>query len=810
MVMLGEYRVIELADERGQLAGHVLASLGAEVITVEPPGGSHSRTIGPFADDVVSADTSLWYWSYNRGKKSVVLDLETSEGRDEVLRLTDGADIVIEAYGPNVLDELGLGYEVMSERNPALIHLSISAFGDDGPKASWEATDLTIMASGGQMSLAGDLDRAPLRIPLPQAYMHASSEGVGAALIALYERQHNSGLGQHINLSAQASTLQASQTNMVASAINAPPAIRSAGGVTISDIYVQLMWPCADGHISLTVLFGPALGPFTRNLMEWVFEEGFCDEATRDKDWLNYAELIFSGQEPVAEYDRVKTVIGEFCATKTKAELFEEAFVRRLLIAPVTTAEDVLNNPHLAERDVWEDTKIGDRVVRFPGRMAIFSETPQVPLPEPPTIGEHTNQVLSQPARTPNVAITPIPNRQGKALEGLKILDFMWVMAGPAGSRVLADYGANIVRIDSEARMDTARTLQPFRNDEGLPDNSALYSNMNAGKRGLSLDLTKPEAIEVVHDLVRWADVVLESFSPKGMAGFGLDYQSLKKIKPDLVMASSCIMGQTGPYTQLAGYGTMAAAISGFFEPTGWPDRSPSGPFGAYTDYISPRFLVSCVMAAVEHHRGTGQGQYIDFSQGEASMQQLTPLLLDWTVNRRLWDRMGNRDHVHAPHAVFRSNGDDEWVAIAVTNNHQWTALCELIGAPELAELDVDARRTRQDELEETIGVWTSERSCTDAMTACQSAGIPAHRVQNTDHCLDDPQLAHRNHFIEVGHGTQGTTTVENTRFGLSRTPANVVYGGPVWGEHNWEILTEELGYDPDRIAELAIAEVLG
>ena len=215
-------------------------------------------------------------------------------------------------------------------------------------------------------------------------------------------------------------------------------------------------------------------------------------------------------------------------------------------------------------------------------------------------------------------------------------------------------------------------------------------------------------------------------------------------------------------------------------------------------------------MAAVEHHRATGQGQYIDFSQGEASMQQLTPLLLDWTVNGRLWDRMGNRDHVHTPHAVFPSDGDDEWVAIAVTNDTQWQALCELIDAPELTELDIDARRVNQDELEKRIASWTSKRSCTETMATCQAAGIPSHRVQNTDHCLDDPQLAHRNHFIEVGHPTQGTTTIENTRFVMSRTPAVVTYGGPTWGEHNWEILTEELGYDPERIAELAIAEVLG
>ena len=196
----------------------------------------------------------------------------------------------------------------------------------------------------------------------------------------------------------------------------------------------------------------------------------------------------------------------------------------------MTTAEDVLNNPHLTERGIWEDIQIGDRLVRFPGRMATFLETPQKPLPQPPTIGEHTAQILSEAPRTPSVPIPAVPGRTGKALEGLKILDFMWVMAGPAGSRVLADYGANIIRIDSEARMDTARTLQPFRDDEALPDNSALYSNMNAGKRGLSLDLTKPEAIEVVHDLVQWADVVLESFSPKGMAGSGWITSRCEKI----------------------------------------------------------------------------------------------------------------------------------------------------------------------------------------------------------------------------------------------------------------------------------------
>ena len=808
--MLSQYLDVDLSDERGQLCAHVLASLGAEVISVEPPGGTSSRAVGPFAGGIESPDTSLWHWSYNRGRKSVVLDIESEDGHADLLDLVKGADFLIESAEPGAMNARGLGYDALSSVNPSLIMVSITAFGSTGPKAKWPVSDLTIMASGGQMVMTGDKDRAPLRIPLPQAYFHASAEGAGAALIALYERQHNSGVGQHIDMSAQQSVMQASSSYMLAGAVHAAQMNRMAGGVRVAGIDVQLMWPCKDGHMSVTFLFGPAIGSFSARLMEWVYEEGFCDEATRDKDWLNYAELLFGGEEPTEEYERVKQVLADFFATKTKAELFTESFERRLLFAPVTTAQDVLDNPHLAARDMWEDIDIGVREVRFPGRMAIFTETPQSTLAGPPGIGEHTATILSEPERRPNVAIAAQPIRSGKALEGLKILDFMWVMAGPAGSRVLTDYGADIVRIDSEARMDTARTLQPFHDDEGLPDNAVLFSNLNAGKRGLSLDLTKPEARDVVHDLVRWSDVVLESFSPKAMKGLGFGYESLRQIKPDLVMLSSCIMGQTGPYSSLAGFGTMAAAISGFFDITGWPDRGPSGPFGAYTDYISPRYLIACAMAAVEHHRATGQGQYIDLSQGEASLQQLTPVLLDWTVNENLWERRGNRDPLHSPHGVFLSTGEDAWVAIAVTTDEEWRALCQLMGTSGVADLDAAARQSRVGELEELVTSWTSTRTNAEAMEACIAAGIPAHQVQNTHECLADPQLAHRNHFIEVGHPTQGTTWVENTRFHMSRTPAKVTYGGATWGEHNWEILGETLGYDPDRIAELAIAEVLG
>jgi crotonobetainyl-CoA:carnitine CoA-transferase CaiB-like acyl-CoA transferase len=183
------------------------------------------------------------------------------------------------------------------------------------------------------------------------------------------------------------------------------------------------------------------------------------------------------------------------------------------------------------------------------------------------------------------------------ALADVKVLDFMWVMAGPAATRILADYGATIIRIESPTRVDTARTLQPFHANTPGPDASGLFGNCNAGKLGISLDLGNPRSREVVHDLVRWADIVTESFSPKAMRAWGFDYESLRKVKPDIIMLSTCLMGQSGPLSRIAGFGNMAAAISGFHNLTGWPDRKPAGPFGAYTDYVAPRFSAMALWA---------------------------------------------------------------------------------------------------------------------------------------------------------------------------------------------------------------------
>ena len=821
--MLDHLRVLDLTDERGQLCGQMLATLGADVIAIEPPGGSRSRAVAPFAGDAVDdPERSLFHWSFNRGKRSVELDLGATSGRERFLSLVEGADVVVESAGAGALHDIGLGPEVLAAANPAVVVASISAFGQTGPKARWHESDLIVGAAAGVLALTGNEDRPPLRITLPQAYHHASIDAACGILAALHERQHHSGLGQHVDISAQQSFNVASQSFMLNAACNTGPATRVAGGVRLAglDAKVQLLWPCADGQVSVTLLFGSALGPFTRNLMSWVHEEGFCDEATRDKDWVAYANQLFDGTEPIAEYERIKRCVGDFLATKTKDELLAASFERRVLIAPVTTAADVVNSEQWAARDFWDDVETAAGTVRFPGPFAAFTTAPRPSLPAAPTVGAHTEEVLAEPPRS--LAPLPRPERAGPTddrslsglphsglplsglpLSGLKVADFMWVFAGPFASRMLSDLGAEVVRVESTQALDALRTAGNFQDDNTDPDWALQFSNINAGKLGMTLDLGSPDARDLVHDLVRWSDVTLESFSPKAMAAWGYGYDSLREVRPDLIMASSCLMGQTGPQRLLAGFGTMAAAISGFFHITGWPDREPCGPFMAYTDYVSPRFLFAAILAALEHRRRTGEGQYIDLSQAEATMQLQTPAILDYTVNGRVMERAGNDDLVFAPHGVYPVAGDDRWIAIAVTGDQAWKALCEQLGRDDLADLDSAARRDRRGELDELVAAWTSERDGEATMAVLQAAGVAAHVVQNTAEAITDPQLAHRGHFVEVPHEAMGATVIEACRLHLSRTPPRVANGAPTLGQHTWDVLTEVLGYDDEKAAEL-------
>jgi crotonobetainyl-CoA:carnitine CoA-transferase CaiB-like acyl-CoA transferase len=399
-------------------------------------------------------------------------------------------------------------------------------------------------------------------------------------------------------------------------------------------------------------------------------------------------------------------------------------------------------------------------------------------------------------------------------LKDVKICDFMWVMAGPASTRILADYGATVVRIESPTRVDTARTLQPYHGNQLGPDSSGLFANCNAGKFGVSLDLGNPSARAVVYDLVRWADVVTESFSPKAMRAWGFDYETIRKINPRVITLSSCLMGQTGPIAKIAGFGNMAAAIAGFTNLTGWPDRAPCGVFGAYTDYVAPRFTAASILAALDHRRRTGEGQYIDQSQAECALHFLGPAILDYTVNGRVEERVGNYDAAFAPHGVYPAAGDDQWVAIVCRDDDDWRRLCSAMKSEDLARdsryASAAGRLEHRDAIDLLIAEWSSKLERAAIESRLQSFGVPAHQVQNSADAYRDPQFAHRGHFVALDHPSLGKFTVEGPRAKLSRTPASVRRAAPALGQDNQHVLENILGYDETRISELAASGALG
>ncbi len=392
--MLSPYRVLDLTNERGLLCGQILGDLGADVIKVEPPGGSAARKIGPFFQDQPDPNRSLYWWSYNRNKRSITLDVTRGEGRDVLLRLANDAHFLIESDSPGHLASLGLGYEDLAAKNPALIGVSITPFGQDGPKASYADSDLVILAAGGPLVLTGDDDRPPVRVSVPQGYLHASADGAVGALVAHHERCF-SGLGQHVDISAQQSLALATQSGVLAAPLDADQFRRVAGGVKSGPLTAQLLFPAKDGWISCTFLFGTALGVFTVKLMRYLCEQGWCDEATRDKDWIGYAVLLVSGQEPMSEYDRVRGILSLFTASHTKAELLRLAIEKGFLFAPVSTIEEVVESPQLRAREYFQEVEHPElgRSFRYPGPFAKFSESPIRYRRRPPLIGEHNREI---------------------------------------------------------------------------------------------------------------------------------------------------------------------------------------------------------------------------------------------------------------------------------------------------------------------------------------------------------------------------------------------------------------------------------
>jgi len=397
--------------------------------------------------------------------------------------------------------------------------------------------------------------------------------------------------------------------------------------------------------------------------------------------------------------------------------------------------------------------------------------------------------------------------------DGLKLLELGAGAAGPVATRYFADHGATVVRIESARRPDFLRLVHFKKDDPHGLDGAPMFVLMNPNKKSVAINLSKPEGVEVVRKLVDWADVVSENFSPKAMTRWGLDYESLRARKPDLIMISSCLFGQTGPQRLYPGFGGQGSAISGFNHMTGWSDREAVGPWGTITDSLSPRFVALLIVGALLHRRRTGEGQYIDVSQIETGVYALSEMMVRYAANGEVMERVGNRDEQAAPHGVYPCRGEDRWLALAIHSDEEWRLLRREMKDPPFGQDPRFATRAGRlehaDELDEHLGRFTAQHDAAELMSALQEAGLEAGVLQRMDELLADPQLAQRGHFQRRRHVHLGELAFENYAIRLADGPPEIATPGPNLGEHTEEVLCGMLGLAPDEVARMVAEEIL-
>lgn len=395
------------------------------------------------------------------------------------------------------------------------------------------------------------------------------------------------------------------------------------------------------------------------------------------------------------------------------------------------------------------------------------------------------------------------------ALDGVIVIDFGHILAGPVTTKYLADLGATVISIESTARQQgSARLMTPYQGNRPGVNRSGYFAVYTANKYSVTLNLRHPKGMQIAKRLVAKADIVGENFSPGVMARIGLGYEDLKKIKPDIIMVSLSIHGQTGPYAQQRGFGWALAGFVGFTHITGWPDRDPAQVYGAVTDMIAPPFAAASLLGALLYRRRTGKGQYLDLSENETSLHFLAPLLLDYSVNKKIAGRMGNSCSYAAPHGVYRCKGDDRWCAIAVFTDAEWEAFCKVLGNPSWTKdpkfSTILGRKGNEDELNKFVEAWTSNFTPEEVMNLMQRAGVAAGIVENTRDLIEDSQFKARNYFWWLEHPEIGLFPHFGESFELSKTPVEPRMPAPCLGEHNEYVCCQLLGMSDEEFVQLS------
>jgi crotonobetainyl-CoA:carnitine CoA-transferase CaiB-like acyl-CoA transferase len=791
-----DLRVLDLADVSGVFCTRLLVGLGAEVIRIEPPGG-----------DPLRARDALAFAHWNAGKRSVTVDLEAPGDAARFLRLAAGADVVVETFPPGQLDALGLGWPTLRAVNPALVLVSVTPFGQTGPRAAWRGTNLTLSALGGMTWLSGPPDGPPLNPPREQAYHLAGVNAAIGTLLALRGRRIT-GRGQHVEVSVQeavAATLEYGALRYIHEGV-----VHCRTGHRYPHV-PHGVFPARDGFVA------GGFGGSSRmwdGLLAWLREAGQAG----DLDQPRFADETVR----LAERAHVFSIIEAFTRGFGKAEFCQEAQRRRLPWAPVDSAVDLASSAQLEARGFFIDVDLGMWVARDLGFAFAFPDGRRPTRLRVPVYDEARAELLSAEPRASREVTTAIgalaetAARTRGALAGTRLLDLTWVLAGPYATRILADHGAEVIKIESRHRPDPSRftaALHLSRDPARHPDTSGYFNNVNRNKLGLVLNLGRPEGFDLLRRLVAQCDVVVENFSARVMASWGLDFASLSAIRPEIILVSMAGMGHTGPYRDHVTYADAVQALAGIAAEVGLPGGEPLGLTFGLGDMIAGCHAALATLAALEYRNATGRGQHVDLSQVEAVASQMGTALLELTRDGTLLGPRGNRDPAMAPHGVFPCRGEDRWCAIAVGSDAQWRALCRVLGHPATADdprfASGAARKTHEDTLEGLVAGWTRDEGAPALVERLQAAGVPAGMVQDGRDLLNDPQLRARGFYVTLTHPRAGAFPHEGVVTRLSETPGGVRAPAPCLGEHTDEVLGRLLGLDTATIERYRKAGIL-
>jgi crotonobetainyl-CoA:carnitine CoA-transferase CaiB-like acyl-CoA transferase len=789
---LADLKVIDLCGRKGGYCGKLLADLGADVILIEPPGGNSMRREGPFRDQTRHPEESLSFHAYHTNKRGLVLDLQADAGLRTFREMARRADVVIDDWAAGSMDGLGIGHAALQRLNPGLVTASITGFGESGPYSAFRSTNLIATAMSGLMFTAGFPGRSPLQGPGEAAYKLAGIHAAFGILVAVLNRR-GLGRGQHVEVSMQEVLAADPFRRMVLHYSVMGDLVQRDG--TVSPELFAGSYPALDGFVNLYVQV-PA---HWRRFVQWLGSP------------LEIADPSFELQEVQQQH---RSTIDRLTKAKTltygKQALTEELQAEHLAAGAINTPAEFLADPQTVHRHFVAEVnhpQLGR--TRHPGDPYIFSRTPWRIERAAPLLDQHRDEVESELGETTPVK-RPVPRaRMRPLLEGIRVVSFPTGVVGPCIGRLLGDHGAEVIAIEPRERPEDAARKK-------VSAWTLAQVESNRSRSRMSLNMATEEGRDLARRLIAKADVVTENFSARVMRKWGLDYQNVQKIKPDIVMISLQSFGNDGPRSEWISYGSTLLALSGYtwlWQDPGM-DEQGVGCNTYFPDYVAPSYGALAVLAALNHRARTGQGQYIDLSQAETAASLLGTEFLEFLVGGREPRPEGNSSAYMAPHNCYPCAGRDRWCVIAVEDDAQWSSFCRATEHPEW-ETDsrfttLESRRRHCAELDALVVSWTKSLSPHQVMIKLQRAGVAAGVVATSEDLYLDPHLRARGFHHDVQNAQYGWMTQVGMTANLSTTPGKVRGPAPVIGGDNERVLRKLLKINRGQFKKLEAAGAFG